>query len=587
MPYRPEAMGMLAQTSPFKNPDLLTKPLSDQTDDAEEDDLDDDNDSSQSEEDDNDNDNPEDDEPFEKKFEDFKRKEEEAIKAKGIEEMLNDYNDPLNYYFYLREKNKEVPDELMSLIKEMDQKSSRRSLIKDRGQASVFLKRLGTSIISAKKPTVAKKPTKKIARDSFEDDPFFEEFTDSVKRPHIGVGNGGVINVGLLRRSKRDASDEDVTMTKYKIAAEIASNKDPKKCMKVFRTCPFSSEEVMSMIIKMNKEDGLSANRKNQTTSDSITNLESTLKVLEKLNTVTNKEKSSGEDEDEALVDEAVASAKMDGPDSNEKQSTDTESDPDATDLQKASQPQQLETSTEEKQETVTPKKKGKSKPRKSIRTRRHDVVHHYPFAPIRITKQKHDLFYSGREDEFLRDSSEGQGHPRGKRFSEEYSEEDGPSEETFSPKPVLLKAKPVPGKSKSKISSEIPAKLKVQHDAEEEDDDVNSPESEEVVNVPSMTFSQAFIDTLGTPSRKKPKPKPVHKVVQVKPQSLKLSSLNLNPSPITTTTTKRPRKTTPLPRLKPTFSKESEDDEADAINKEKEIDAIVVSKYKPKGKLQ
>jgi hypothetical protein len=46
--------------------------------------------------------------------------------------------------------------------------------------------------------------TTKKSTDAFADDPFFEEFSRSVRRPILGGGNGGVVNVGLLRRNRRE-----------------------------------------------------------------------------------------------------------------------------------------------------------------------------------------------------------------------------------------------------------------------------------------------------------------------------------------------------------------------------------------------
>jgi len=184
------------------------------------------------------------------------------------------------------------------------------------------------------------------------------------------------------------------------------------------------------------------------------------------------------------------------------------------------------------------------------------------------------------RDDEFLSGSRE--------RLWRRYDGDEDSSEEADSSEPIM---RPVSMEAKWKNKNKSKPALSQTHSTQassktkqdvEEDDEVNSPESEELAKVPpQITFSQSFIDSLGTPPRTKPRPKPIHKVPKVKPQTRVTKTPKLA---TTTTTTVRPKRTFP-PKLQQKFSGESEDDEAEAINSEKELDALI-SKYKPKGKL-
>lgn len=170
---------------------------------AGQDDLgdDDEDNSSQSDEDDDEPMNEE-----EQKMDEYERKEKAALKSKGLDELLEAYDDPLNYYFILKEKKKQVSPELMSMIKDMNlDLSHRRSFVKS--EPSLFRRRIGVSVPGKNTATSvkgAKTESDSSIDDAFSDDPFFEEFTSSVRKPLVGRGAGGVVNVGLLRRNRRD-----------------------------------------------------------------------------------------------------------------------------------------------------------------------------------------------------------------------------------------------------------------------------------------------------------------------------------------------------------------------------------------------
>lgn len=402
---------------------------------------------------------------------------------------------------------------------------------------------------------------------------------------------------------------DDVTMAKYKIAAEVAELKDPTKCRKVFDTCPFTSEEVMNMITQLNSEDQNKTESETNTKDkkdSSLNNLKNTLFAIEKLNDATLTAEALGMPVNYSKVVQDATQSNAQVSDGSTKILEELDQIE-----EKFTGPDSTEVISKRKLKKANKNKKKKQK--QSLRIRRHNndgsrirVIsietfdrnlknHKQPQPRERITvlRQNGKLVLTGdRDDEFLTHSEEAEptGDIRKYKFSEDSdSEEDDVSEEVKLPNIYMgkIKTQPKPKPARTSSNPSIPKKtVEVLH-SEQEDDEVNSPESEEaVVNVPSMTFSQTFIDALGGPSSnlRKPKPKPIHKVVQVKPQTLRVTTF----SSTSTTTTRKPvkAKTSPLPKLQQKFSGESEDDEEDAINSEKRID-VLVSKYKPKDKLK
>lgn len=506
--YRVEAITALSQTSPF-NPNWTTPMNEDLTQDTSS------SDSDESLE-------PFDDDLQDPELREQAKQENEEFKQKWENEMLGDYDDPLTYYFQLKEKNKPIPPLLLNMIKNQAYETS-RTLKKRSGNIPSF---------------TARKSTKK---DVFEKDPFFKEFQTSMnKRPQGESAGLGFIKVGLLRRSRRDTGG--LVMAKYKVAAEIAQHKDPEKCRTFFNICPFSSEEVMSMISKLNSEDqDKQPKDKGNKEELDLANLKNTLLAIEKLNDATLNAEALGESVNYTKVVED--SVKPEGSEAVKMLDELEEYLTPEYDLYVDNDPQVL-------------RKRMLTKSQAWIRKRRQS---HIRSKNYRIKNRRHPL-------------------KRGPRYSDEDSDEDS-SEEKKAPTIDLSKSRNKlrpPQKKPSKLDS-LPKKV-VKNQGEDEDDELHSPESEEVPNVPSFSFSQSFIDTLGTQIRKRPKP--VHKQATVKPQVLR-STIPTTSVPLTTHKPRR-KPTTPLPKLSQKYSGQSEDDEEDAINKEKEIDALV-SKYKPK----
>lgn len=377
----------------------------------------------------------------------------------------------------------------------------------------------------------------------------------------------------------------------------------------------------MDMISKLNAEDETSATGKKNKTANAdsgLINLKNTLFAIEKLNDATFVAEALGQPVNYTQVMQNAT--RLNSKSTVSPGSSNILKEFDNLEEQFTA-PQQNSLEDDEIQAALPAFPKGKLKPTKkktknkqkeSVRRRRHDddksrirILSYEEMRSIRdkirsprvsAKQQNGKLALPGdRDDEFLGESGEhlvpavGRGH----RFqADEDSEEDDISPEIKLPnvyigqrKPVQQQSKPMRRPQSNVADSSSKKKVQVLH-SEQEDDEFNSPESEEVttaaVQVPGLTFSQTFIDTLGTPSLHKPKRKPVHKVVKVKPQALRATTIK--PSS-TTAYTKRPSKiTTSLPKLRQKYSGESEDDEEDAMNTEKKID-VLVSKYKPREK--
>jgi hypothetical protein len=385
------------------------------------------------------------------------------------------------------------------------------------------------------------------------------------------------------------------------MAAKVAEKfKDPAKCQKVFNTCPFSSEEVMNMITKMNSNDDEESTSNNSNAfsytvkkkpsgkpkkpeDGGLKNLKNTLLAIEKLNDVTVHAQFSGEPVDyDKIIQEATNSQVSSTSDQIVQDFEQFEGQIEA--IQQA-----IDTADKKKQP-----KKVKSKDEVVRRHRRHGILP----API-----GNDEFKGPPRTRVSRLSLVNtQVHPQ-KRFRvadasledayEDSEEETAPFSTSVESKlQTRLNLKPLkPGNNNNRPNKEQSVgKRKVVKPADDdcEDDEVNSPEYEEIkVKVPS--FSQTFQETLQTPPRNKNKPRPVHPIVKVKEQYIQRATTRRPTTDSTPSTTSPPayrRRSTKPPVLAPLtkFTVELEDDEEEAIKNEQTID-FVVSKYKPKEK--
>jgi len=218
-----QQLGLKSESPKKKNKAYLKKSKNKEEDDLQEDEED----ASDSDESDEDDDDLQDEESL--KLREYQAKENQALESKALDELIDEFDDPISYYFILKDKKKNIHPELKAMMSEadlsrMDRLNNKRnqyqtSVKRNRPSVSSMLtRRIGqaakSSVESSSRTIVvpvqkvqAKKPEETVD-DAFASDPFFDEFSKSLNEPKaknsIKFGQ-----IELLRRSKRDISDDD------------------------------------------------------------------------------------------------------------------------------------------------------------------------------------------------------------------------------------------------------------------------------------------------------------------------------------------------------------------------------------------
>jgi hypothetical protein len=190
----------------------------------DDDEPEDDNDENADDDEDSGSESEEEDEPYneeDEKLQQFEEKENHELESKALDELMDEFDDPISYYFILKDKKKNVPPELKTMMADRDlsrmglknvnflkksKNKSRSKLTKKMGQA---MKKSSLEVSSRTIVNSRPSPKHESIDDVFDSDPFFDDFSRSMK-PSDRNANSGFARVELLRRSKRDLIDDEV-----------------------------------------------------------------------------------------------------------------------------------------------------------------------------------------------------------------------------------------------------------------------------------------------------------------------------------------------------------------------------------------